>query len=82
MSDVAIVTVSSKGQIQLPKRMRDALKLDEGTRLFVEEKNGKITLQKLENQAMDADWSSYLLSYQSFAKTWNTKEEDDAWKHL
>ncbi|MDP2666781.1 MAG: AbrB/MazE/SpoVT family DNA-binding domain-containing protein [Candidatus Diapherotrites archaeon] len=82
MSDVAIVTVSAKGQIQLPKRMRDSLKLSEGARLFMEEKNGTITLQKMEHKAMDADWSSYLLSHKSLAKTWDTKEEDEAWKHL
>lgn len=80
MSEVAIVTVSEKGQIVLPKKMRDLLKIGEGSKLFVEEKKGQITLTKMENKMRDA--SSYILSQKSFAKTWDTKEEDEAWKHL
>lgn len=80
MSEVAIITVSEKGQIVIPKKMRDLLKIGEGTKLFVEEKNKQITLTVIENKMMDA--SSYLLSQKSFAKTWETKEEDEAWKHL
>lgn len=82
MSEVAIVTVSEKGQIVLPKRMRDVLKIMEGCRLFVEEKGGKITIQKMETQLMDADMSSYLLSHKSLAKLWDRPEEDEAWKNL
>lgn len=81
MSDVAIVTVSAKGQIQLPKRMRDVLKIDEGTRLWVEEKNGKIELIKLEPKLMDAH-ASYLLSHKVLAEDWLSNEDEEAWKDL
>ncbi len=82
MSEMAIVTVSEKGQIVLPKRIRDLLKITEGSRLFVEQKEGKITIQKIEPKAMDVDVSSYLLSHKSLAKLWDRPEEDEAWKDL
>ncbi len=79
MSEVAIVTVSEKGQIVLPKKIRDMLKIGEGTKLFVEEKRGQITLHKIENIAADAP---YLLSHEALADDWLSKEDEEAWKDL
>ena len=41
-----LVTVSSKGQIAIPKSVRDALNLSEGTKLNVEVRGQKIVLSK------------------------------------
>jgi antitoxin PrlF len=41
-----LVTVSSKGQIAIPKKVRDALNLSEGTKLNVEVRGQKIVLSK------------------------------------
>jgi antitoxin PrlF len=41
-----LVTVSSKGQIAIPKKVRDALNLSEGTKLNVEVRGHKIVLSK------------------------------------
>jgi AbrB family looped-hinge helix DNA binding protein len=40
------VTISSKGQIAIPKAVRDALNLGEGTRLTVEVRGHEIILSK------------------------------------
>ncbi len=40
------VTVSSKGQIAIPKRIRDALNLTEGSRLTLEVRGQEIVLSK------------------------------------
>ena len=40
------VTVSSKGQIAIPKQVRDALNLSEGTRLTLEVRGQEIVLSK------------------------------------
>ena len=40
------VTVSSKGQIAIPKAVRDALNLSEGTKLTLEVRGQKIVLSK------------------------------------
>jgi AbrB family looped-hinge helix DNA binding protein len=41
-----MVTVSSKGQIAIPKAVRDALNLSEGDRLSIELQGQKIILSK------------------------------------
>ena len=41
------VTVSSKGQIAIPKNIREALNLSEGTRLTLEVKGQRIVLSKV-----------------------------------
>ena len=41
------VTVSSKGQIAIPKNIREALNLSEGARLTLEVKGQRIVLSKL-----------------------------------
>jgi len=83
MSEVAIVTVSEKGQIVLPKRIRDVLKIMEGSRLFVEEKGGKILIQKLEPAAMDSDEVRWMMSVSEkvLKKDWDYKG-DDIWDEL
>ena len=40
------VTVSSKGQIAIPKQVRDALNLAEGTKLMLEVRGQEIVLSK------------------------------------
>jgi AbrB family looped-hinge helix DNA binding protein len=40
------VTISSKGQIAIPKAVRDALNLSEGTRLALEVRGHEIILSK------------------------------------
>ncbi len=40
------VTVSSKGQIAIPKQVRDALNLTEGTKLTLEVRGQEIVLSK------------------------------------
>jgi AbrB family looped-hinge helix DNA binding protein len=41
-----LVTVSSKGQIAIPKAVRDALNLSEGAKLTIELRGQKIILSK------------------------------------
>lgn len=65
--------MSSKGQVVIPLDMRKDIK--EGERLIVIRKDNEIILKKRIN-----DWA--ILSEESFAETWNTKEEDEAWKDL
>jgi AbrB family looped-hinge helix DNA binding protein len=55
------VTVSSKGQIAIPKTVRDALNLSEGTRLTLDVRGQEIVLlkepawKKLQGAAADRD---------------------------
>ncbi len=81
MADVDVVTVSSKGQIVLPKRARDAMGIEEGSRLLIVQDKEVITIKKMSTNVA-RDMSGYLLSEKSLSKIWSSKEEDEAWKDL
>ena len=63
------VTVSSKGQIAIPKAIRDALNLSEGTRLTLDVRGQEIVLtkepawRKLQGAAADLDLMSLFAAF-------------------
>lgn len=65
--------MSSRGQVVIPLDMRKDIK--EGDKLIVIRTENEIILKKSIPE-------SALLSEKSFAKTWLSKEEDEAWKDL
>ena len=81
MGNVEIITLSEKGQVVLPKKVRDDLKLKQGTKLLLVEKSGKICLTKADALFKEKN-ASAILSEKSLAKAWLSKEEDEAWKCL
>jgi AbrB family looped-hinge helix DNA binding protein len=44
---MAVTTLTMKGQVVIPAALRKKLKIRQGTRLHVEEKNGKIIMEPL-----------------------------------
>ena len=74
-----LVTLGEKGQIVIPKKIRDDLKIGKGTKLLVSEDKDKITIKPLK---MNETYLFMLLSESSLAKDWLTEEEDKAWEHL
>ena len=65
--------MSSRGQVVIPLDLRKGI--NEGDKLIVIRKDDEIILKK-----SVSEWT--LLSEKSFAKTWLSKEEDEAWKDL
>jgi AbrB family looped-hinge helix DNA binding protein len=72
------VTVSSKGQIAIPKAIRDALNLSEGTRLTLDVRGQEIVLskepawRKLQGAAADRDLMS---AFAAFKKQERERED-------
>ena len=68
-----LVTVGEKGQIVIPKKMRDDLKIEKGTKLLVSEDKDKITIKPVK---MSENHLLMLLSETSLKRTWqNTYDE-------
>ena len=44
---MAVTTLTLKGQVVIPASLRKKMKINQGTRLKVEEKNGKIIMEPL-----------------------------------
>ena len=86
MTQVEIITVSKKGQVVLPKKVREELSIVSGSKLFLVQRNGELTLKKvetlLEKEEDEDKLFTVLASEKSLAKDWLSKEEDKAWKDL
>ena len=72
------VTLSSKGQIAIPKAIRDALNLSEGTRLTLDVRGQEIVLskepawRKLQGAAADRD---LMCTFAAFKKQERERED-------
>lgn len=53
MSEIDVVTVSSRGQISIPADVRRELELEEGTKLLVVSKGDNILLKKVDESFVE-----------------------------
>ncbi|MFB6134330.1 MAG: AbrB/MazE/SpoVT family DNA-binding domain-containing protein [Halanaeroarchaeum sp.] len=60
MSDVDIVTVSSRGQVSIPADIRRDLELDEGSKLLVISKGDNILFKKIDAEVIDESFREIL----------------------
>lgn len=85
MTEVAVVTVSEKGQIVLPKKTREKLHLKKGEKLLLIEEGEKISLSKIsnlmKNKNISESLSTMFASEKTLAKDWSFKG-DDIWDEL
>ena len=72
-----LARITSKGQMTIPKRIRDAAGFDTGDVVTVEVADGLVTLRKL---AVAAD--AYLGGVEEGLAEWNSAEDVDAWRNL
>ncbi len=49
---MAIITVSTKGQVLIPSKIRRKLKINKGTKIYIEEKENEITLKPITPEAI------------------------------
>lgn len=70
-----IITVGEKGQIVIPKKIREDLNITKGTKLMISEDKDKIAIMPVK---MDEKHILMLLSENSLKKTWNNKY-DERW---
>lgn len=77
--EIKTAKITSKGQIAIPKEIREVEGLKEGTRVAVLAYADRIEIRPLKGLKRI---QTALLSEKSLAKDWETKEEDKAWKNL
>ena len=80
-TEVSVVTVSSKGQIVLPERFREEMKLKKGTHLLIVKESDVLILKK-EESAKDDFKDLTRLAERSLKALWGGKEEDIWSKYL
>ncbi|NOR60646.1 MAG: AbrB/MazE/SpoVT family DNA-binding domain-containing protein, partial [Methanosarcinales archaeon] len=69
-----------KGQISIPKRIRDIEGFREGSKIVMFAYDDRIELRSMKQ--IDERMHTALASENILAKDWNSQEEDEAWKDL
>ena len=83
LEHIRTVTVTSKGQIVIPKEMRE--RLGKTKKLVVLSFEDRLELRRFDDVAAflsEKGKIAPLMSEASLARVWNTPEEDEAWKDL
>ena len=70
-----VITVGEKGQIVIPKKIREFFKISKGTKLIVSEEKDKITIKPIK---LNEKHLLMLLSETSLKKTWDNSY-DERW---
>ena len=83
---IETTTVSSKGQIVIPEKMRKKLHIKEGTKMIIVEKEQTLMLETQEEflkkipSYQDLEKVGWLsVAEKSLTNTWNNKKDDKAW---
>lgn len=72
--------ITSKGQIAIPKDIREIEGFKEGTKIAILAFENRIELRPLDQ--INEKMFSALASEKTLAKDWLSKEDDEAWKDL
>lgn len=82
------VTVSDKGQISIPKRMREDLRISRGSQLVIFEERGRLVIEKASTVARklhllsrSESLATTLASERALAKDWEN-DEDERWNRV
>ena len=80
IKEIKTVTITEKGQIAIPKVIRMLEGFKEGSKISIIAYQDKIELRPMKK--MSEEMFPALISEEVLAETWNTLEEDEAWKNL
>jgi AbrB family looped-hinge helix DNA binding protein len=78
--EIRSVTITEKGQIVIPKELRKMKGFKKGEKIAILAYDNRIELRPIEQ--INEGIGTYIASEKSLAKSWNSKEDDKAWKNL
>ena len=80
IKEIRTITITEKGQIVIPKVIRMLEGFKEGSKISIIAYQDKIELRPMKK--ISEKMFPALISEEVLAETWNTFEEDEAWKNL
>lgn len=80
LMEIRTATITEKGQVVIPKDIRKIEGFKTGTKLAILVFANRIELRPF--KTVSEGIMCMLASEKSLAKTWNSKEDDEAWKDL
>lgn len=78
--DMRTATITEKGQIAIPREIREKEGFKEGTKLAILAFEDRVELRPLKE--INEKLFTVIASEKSLGKKWLRKEEDEAWAHL
>ncbi|MBI2666685.1 AbrB/MazE/SpoVT family DNA-binding domain-containing protein [Candidatus Woesearchaeota archaeon] len=83
---IETITVSSRGQIVIPERIREELDIEEGMRLVLIQEDHKLILESetefLKNFKELQERKQWIsLGERAFAKTWDNAKDEETWSN-
>lgn len=78
--EIKSATITEKGQIAIPRDIREIEGFKEGTKIAILAFEDRIELRPMK-QINEKMFTAYA-SEKNLAKHWNTKEDEKAWKNL
>ena len=73
-------TITKKGQIAIPKHIRDLEGFREGSRIAILAFDDRVELRPIEQ--VNKRMFTALATEKILAKDWNSREDEEAWKNL
>ena len=73
-------TITEKGQIAIPKDMREVEGFKVGSKIVILTFEDKIELRSMKQ--ISEKMLTVIASEKSLAKDWNSKKDEEAWKNL
>ena len=84
---IEVISVSSRGQIVIPEKMRESLGIKEGSRLVLVEKEGGLLIRKeeeitkhLQEEKRKEDIGWMMLAQKSLENIWDNPKDEEVWK--
>jgi AbrB family looped-hinge helix DNA binding protein len=78
--EIRSATITEKGQIAIPRGMRKQKSFKTGSKIAILSYDDHIELRPM-NQ-IHSKMETVIASEKSLAKSWNSKEDEKAWKNL
>ena len=80
LMDMRSITITEKGQVAIPKDVRKIKGFKAGSKIAILAFDDHLELRPMAQ--VSEKLFTAMASEKALAKTWNRKEEDEAWKHL
>ncbi|MCK4744918.1 AbrB/MazE/SpoVT family DNA-binding domain-containing protein [Candidatus Parcubacteria bacterium] len=71
------ITISQKGQITIPKEIRQRFNIMRGTKIFLSEDNDKLILELKNNKQEKEEWQ--FLAEKNMSKIWDNSQDEKIW---
>lgn len=78
--DMKSATITAKGQVSLPKTLREQAGIIEGSKVAILSYEDRIEIRPL--RVVEQSMETAFASEASLSKEWNNSKEDAAWKQL